>query len=230
MTFDASLAEMSPQNSSPRFSSTTLALRLWWRTFHFGKGLSGFGGVPGRGRLAIRLCRRGRRQGWGRRWRGRPGRVLDRDLPGSQRGRRFRRGCARPRAQLFGLGAGHLRPASWTHPRRSNRQHRARADQPARARSLRGRAARVDGRRFSRVENSGVRPTFDNGNPCSRFIFLISMTTSTGAKWREFIERIRGEHKFDSFLLARRRDETGRGAGPRHSRRQALRRGFGELR
>ena len=110
-------------------------------------------------------------------------RLVDGDPPGA-RARRRRRGGAGPRAPLFGLGTGHSGPAARPHARRADRQYRARADQPAGARRLRGRGpgrrARLS--RRSPVSASGRRST--TGRRCSKSTCSISTATSTGARWR----------------------------------------------
>ena len=199
MTFDASLAEMSAEEFVAKVLVARLGVAAWWSD----------------GTFISAKAEPVRRRPW-------PRPVRDTALPsrsspklktapekppgscplprfaGLSNGETFRRG-ARPRAQLFGLGSDHLRPASWTHPRRSNRQHRAGADQPARARSLcGGRPGRR--RRFSGVASFGVRPTFDNGAPLLEVHLFDFDGDLYGREMEvEFIERIRGEHKFDSI-------------------------------
>jgi riboflavin kinase/FMN adenylyltransferase len=62
--------------------------------------------------------------------------------------------------------------------------------------------ARVDGGVFPGVASFGVRPTFDNGPPLLEVHLFDFDGDLYGREMEaEFIERIRGEHKFDSIPL-----------------------------
>ena len=79
-----------------------------------------------------------------------------------------------------------------------NGEYRPGTDQPARARNLCG--GRPDRRRrFSGGSKFWVRPTFDNGPPLLEIHLFDFDGDLYGREMEvEFVERIRGEHKFDS--------------------------------
>ena len=100
----------------------------------------------------------------------------------------------------LGQWPGHFRPAPGTHPRRPDREYRARADQPARARNLRRRRAGRRARAFPAVASFGTRPTVDDGPPLLEVHLLDFDGDLYGREMQvEFIERIRDERKFDSI-------------------------------
>ena len=137
--------------------------------FHFGKGRAGSAGDSRRGWRATRLRRRDRRQG--RRRRGR--RLVESSIREA-----LERGDLAAAAKGLGRnysvsGRGDRGSAPGTHARRADREYRARADQPARARHIRcrgpDRRARLSGGRELRHEADGRRRPAPARGPSPRF-------------------------------------------------------------
>ena len=138
LPFDAALAGMSAEEFITKILIARLgvgAVVVGW-DFHFGKGRSGSPATLAGGGPKIRLRRRDCRESRRQRWR----RLLHRHSQGARAGRPRRRGAG-PRTQLCGFRPSHFRPASGAQAWRADGEYRARADQPARPRDLRGRGA-----------------------------------------------------------------------------------------
>ena len=200
MTFDASLAEMSPDEFVAKVLVARLgvaALVVGW-DFHFGKGRAG---------SAASLAEAGSRYGFAveivakvEDGAGETARVVS----STAIRRALERGDVSAAAR--GLGRNYSVSGQVISGQRLGRTlgvptaNIALEPTNRLAHGVYAVAARVEGRVFPGVASFGVRPTFDDGPPLLEVHLFDFDGDLYGREMEvEFVERIRGEHKFDSI-------------------------------